>query len=239
MTRTVLVTGGNRGIGLAIARRFVADGDAVTVTGRDQAKLADVSAELGVKAIAIDNSEPDAIESLGDEFADGIDVIVNNAGAFVGSPPGADAGLRAHADYWTANLQANLIGAVLTVQVLEGPLRPGGSVISIGSIGAEYGANPYSAAKAALAAWNGGLAKRLGEREVTANVISPGYIEDTDLFGAGMTEERRAWLVGQTFVKRAGQPDDIAATAHFLASPGARHITGQCIHVNGGAHTTR
>ena len=77
----------------------------------------------------------------------------------------------------------------------------------------------------------------MGARGLTANVISPGYIAETDFFRGRLTEERKA--IGATHNGRAGQPGDIAETAYFLASDGARHITGQMLHVNGGAHTTR
>jgi 3-oxoacyl-[acyl-carrier protein] reductase len=70
-------------------------------------------------------------------------------------------------------------------------------------------------------------------------VISPGYIAGTDFFRGRLTGQRQAALIGATHDGRAGHPDDVAATAHFLASDGARHITGQILHVNGGAHTTR
>jgi 3-oxoacyl-[acyl-carrier protein] reductase len=74
---------------------------------------------------------------------------------------------------------------------------------------------------------------------VTANVISPGYTEATGFFAGRLTPQRRETLIAATHDKRPGRPDDLAETAHFLASPGARHITGQTIHVNGGAFTTR
>jgi len=128
---------------------------------------------------------------------------------------------------------------VLTVTALESVIRTGGSVVSIGSIGAEYAANAYSTAKAALAAWNAGLSERLGARDITANVIAPGFIDGTDLFGGRMSDERRAALIDQTHVKRVGRPADVASLVAFLASEGARHITGQNLHLNGGAHTTR
>jgi len=112
-------------------------------------------------------------------------------------------------------------------------------VISIGTIGAGRGGGSYGAAKAALAAWNADLSADIGPRGITANVISAGYIEGTAFFRDRMTPQRRAALIAATHDRRPGQPGDIAQTAHFLASPGARHITGQTIHVNGGAFTTR
>lgn len=239
MRRDVLVTGGSRGIGLAIAKAFVDDGDAVTITGREPDRLSRVAAQLGVRAVAADAADSAALAPLRELFGDGIDVIVNNAGGFVGSPPPADATLDAHQAHWLNTLQVNLLGAVLTVTTLEDRIRSGGAVMSIGSIGAEYAANAYSTAKAALAAWNAGLSEPLGARDITANVISPGFIDGTDLFGGRMSEERRAALIERTHLKRVGRPADVAALAVFLASDGARHITGQNIHLNGGAHTTR
>ncbi|WP_420111574.1 SDR family NAD(P)-dependent oxidoreductase [Pseudactinotalea sp.] len=237
--RKILVTGGSRGIGYAIADAFIGDGADVTITGRDGDRLTAAGARLGARTVLADGTDTDAVEALAAHFHDGVDVIVNNAGGFTGAPPAAAAPLATHADHWTAGLRANLLSAVLTVTALDDVLRGGGSVISIGSIGAEYAANPYSTAKAALAAWNAGLSASLGARDITANVVAPGFIDGTDLFGGGMTAERRAALIERTHVKRVGQVADVAALVHFLASDRARHITGQTLHVNGGAHTTR
>lgn len=120
------------------------------------------------------------------------------------------------------------------------PLIPAGvRVINVSSIGAEYVGSCYGAAKAAVAAWTAGLSAQIGPRGITANAISPGYIADTAFFQGQLSDDRRAALIEATHDKRAGTPDDIAATAVFLASDGARHITGQVMHVNGGAFTTR
>ncbi|MGH4027921.1 SDR family NAD(P)-dependent oxidoreductase [Actinomycetota bacterium Odt1-20B] len=140
---------------------------------------------------------------------------------------------------WQGNLAQNLLGTVLTTTALRDRLAAGASVISIGSIGAERGGGSYGAAKAALAAWNATLSAELAPHGVTANVIASGYVEGTAFFGGELAAARRAALVEETHNKRPGTPEDIAETTYFLASPGARHITGQTIHVNGGAHTTR
>ncbi|MGH3853014.1 MAG: SDR family NAD(P)-dependent oxidoreductase, partial [Pseudonocardiaceae bacterium] len=129
--------------------------------------------------------------------------------------------------------------AVLTTVAMRDKIRVGGSIISVSSIGAEYASTSYGAAKAAVAAWNAGLSAEVGPSGVTANVLAPGYITDTDFFRDRLNPARREILIAATHDKRAGTPDDIADTVYFLASPGARHITGQTIHVNGGAHTTR
>jgi 3-oxoacyl-[acyl-carrier protein] reductase len=140
---------------------------------------------------------------------------------------------------WRANLDANLLSAVLTTTAVLDKLRPGGSIINVSSIGAEYASTSYGAAKAALAAWNAGLSSHVGPNGLTANVIAPGYIAETDFFRGRLTEQRRTALVDATHTARAGRPSDIAETTYFLVSDGARHITGQTLHVNGGAHTTR
>ncbi len=92
---------------------------------------------------------------------------------------------------------------------------------------------------AALGAWSLSVSAELGPRGVTSNVIAAGYIEGTDFFRDTMSAGRRAALINATHDKRAGRGDDIAAAAVFLASAGARHLTGQTLHVNGGAYLTR
>ncbi|WP_272476123.1 SDR family NAD(P)-dependent oxidoreductase [Baekduia alba] len=115
----------------------------------------------------------------------------------------------------------------------------GGAIVNVGSIGAKYAASSDDAAKAAVAPWTAGLSARVGPRGITANAIAPGYVADTGFFRDQLTDDRRAQLVAATHDRRAGRPGDVAATARFLPSPDARHITGQTLHVDGGAHTTR
>ena len=245
MTRIVLVTGGGSGLGKAVAARFCAAGAAVIVTGRDAARLAETAAELGAKAVSGDATDPRQVAAMAAEVGGELDVLVNMAGGNTDFTRTArhDRDGAAYLDdiaaAWRANLDANLLSAVLTTSAVLPRLRPGGSVINVGSIGAEYASTSYGAAKAALAAWTAGLSAEVGLRGLTANVISPGYIEQTGFFHGRLTEQRRAALIAAAHDGRAGRPDDIAETAYFLASPGARHITGQVIHVNGGAHTTR
>jgi 3-oxoacyl-[acyl-carrier protein] reductase len=250
VTRNVLVTGASGGIGRAIAERFAAGGDTVVVTGRDAGRLGRAADQLGAYGIVCDATDPAQVAalraSLDERIGPALDVVVNNAGGNTdfdtpdGDSGGADAdGLKRLAERWRANLDANLLSAVLTTYAIADRLAAGGSVISIGTIGAERGGGSYGAAKAALAAWNADLSADIGPRGITANVISAGYIEGTGFFRDRMTPQRREALIAATHDRRPGQPGDIAQTAHFLASPGARHITGQTIHVNGGAFTTR
>ena len=238
MGRHVLVTGGSRGIGRAIAEAFLADGDDVTITGRDE-QAERTAAEIGARAVRLDLGDVDAVAALPEHLPEHLDVLVNNAGGFASHPTPPGAPLRDVAERWHRDLAVNLVGAVLVVTALEDRLREGGAVLSIGSIGAEYAANPYSAAKAALAAWNVGLAERLGPRGITANVVAPGYVEGTDLFGGPLGSARHDALVARTHVGRAGTPQDVATVVRMLTSPGARHVTGQTVHVDGGAFTTR
>jgi NAD(P)-dependent dehydrogenase (short-subunit alcohol dehydrogenase family) len=202
----------------------------------------------GVEGVAVcDAAEPEQVASLRDGLGGALDVLVNNAGGNTdfdsGEAPGGEDGCRAGLDRlaasWRANLDANLISAVLTTHAVADLMAGGGSVISIGTIGAERGGGSYGAAKAALASWNAYLSAEIGPRGVTANVISAGYTEGTNFFRDRLTSQRRETLIAATHDKRPGRTDDIAETAYFLASPGARHITGQTIHVNGGAFTTR
>jgi NAD(P)-dependent dehydrogenase (short-subunit alcohol dehydrogenase family) len=256
VSRNVLVTGASGGIGRAIAAGFAADGDTVVITGRDADRLARAAAELGVAGIVCDATEPGQVAalraSLEDRIGPALDVLVNNAGGNTnfddhldgddrddGDDGDEDTNLKRLAAAWRANLDANLLSAVLTTYAVADRLTAGGSVISIGTIGAERGGGSYGAAKAALAAWNADLSADLGPRGITANVISAGYIESTNFFRDRLTPQRREALIAATHDRRAGRPDDIAGTARFLASPQARHITGQTIHVNGGAFTTR
>ncbi|WP_280315725.1 SDR family NAD(P)-dependent oxidoreductase [Nocardia abscessus] len=239
MTRTIVVTGGSRGIGRHVAQRFAAAGDFVVLTGRDHDQVERTADELGATGIRCDATDPADVQRLAGQLGPTVDVLVNMAGGNtdLGRPPVES--LDQIAAQWRANLDANLLSAVLTTTALRDRLPEGGAVINIGSIGAEYAANSYGAAKAALAAWSAGLSAQLAPNGVTVNVVSPGYIAETDFFRGELTAERRATLIAATHNKRAGLPEDVAGLVEFLASPHARHITGQTLHLNGGAHTTR
>ncbi|MFD8811397.1 SDR family NAD(P)-dependent oxidoreductase, partial [Streptomyces sp. NPDC059627] len=154
------------------------------------------------------------------------------AGAVALSP--SDAAARV----WTGNFRQNTLSSVLLTEALKDRLAdPGGRVLFISSIAAfrGSGSGSYAASKAALHPYAHDLARELGPRGVTVNVIAPGYIEDTDFFGGPVAQARREQLVAETSTGRAGIPGDVAATLHWLASPAAGHITSQIIQVNGGA----
>jgi 3-oxoacyl-[acyl-carrier protein] reductase len=242
MPRTVVVTGGGTGIGRAVALRFAAEGDTVYVTGRRAEPLEETVKLAGgdVRPVVCDGTDPAQLARLLDVLPGQLDVLVNNAGGNTDLDRPEPADLGALADQWRANFDANVLTAVLTTTALADRLSPEtGSVISISSIAADRGAGSYGAAKAALANWNLSAATELGSKAVTANVISPGYIAGTEFFRDRMTDERRARLIAETKTGRQGEPADIAETVFFLAGLGARHITGQVVNVNGGAHTSR
>ncbi|MBB5911308.1 3-oxoacyl-[acyl-carrier protein] reductase [Nocardia transvalensis] len=238
MTRTIVVTGGSRGLGREVARRFAGLGERVVVTGRSE-RVHRTASELGVEGIECDATDPASVEDLAARLGPSVDVLVNMAGGNTDFTASAPESLKDVAAQWNANLAANLLSAVLTTTALRDRLADGGSVINVGSIGAEYAGSSYGAAKAALAAWSAGLSAQLGPNGVTVNTVSPGYIEDTDFFHGQLTDERRDHLVAATHDKRPGRPDDVADLIEFLASPQARHLTGQTLHLNGGAYTTR
>ncbi|HEY8458307.1 MAG TPA: SDR family oxidoreductase [Actinopolymorphaceae bacterium] len=238
--RQVMVTGGGTGIGRAIAQAFVAQGDRVVITGRRKQVLEQAASELGpaVRAVAFDATDPAQVDAARADLPERIDVLVNNAGGV--ASVGGDDDLAGLAETWRANFETNLLSAVLVTAAVRNRLVPGGAVVSISSIAAHRtGGGAYGAAKAALEVWNLSLAEQLGEHQITANVIAPGYVEDTEFFGDSMTEQRRARLISQTLNGRAGTPQDIANAVVFLASPAASHITAQVLHVNGGALSGR
>lgn len=241
MARNVIVTGGGTGIGRAVAARFAAEGDAVLVTGRRAGPLRETADQLGptVRFAVCDAADSAAVDALRSDLPETVDVLVNCAGGNTDFDRPEAQDLKTLAANWRANLDANLVSAVLMTALVRDRLAAGGAVVSIGSIAADKGAGAYGAAKAGLASWNVDLARELGPDGVTANVVSPGYIADTEFFRDRLTAQRRDTLIASTSTGRAGSPDDIAGAVHFLASPAARQITGQVLPVNGGERTTR
>lgn len=241
MPRDVLITGGSGGIGQELARRCVEIGDRVVVTGRDEGRLVASVERSGARPVVCDPTRPEEVEALVRQVGGSVDVLVNMSGGNADfDRQGVDhPRLDDVADAWRTNLDTNLLSTVLVTTAVLGDMRPGGAVVNVGSIGAEYASTSYGVAKAAVQAWTAGLSREVGPRGITVNSVSPGYIEDTGYFKGRLTPQRHAALVNATHDKRAGLPADVAETVLFLASAGARHITGQTVHVNGGAFTTR
>ncbi|AVH59251.1 MULTISPECIES: SDR family NAD(P)-dependent oxidoreductase [Streptomyces] len=242
MARNVVISGGGTGIGLAAAHAFAADGDRVLLLGR-RAEVLEKAGVPGALAYAADLSDPRGVrgvaEFVGDEFGT-VDVLVHSAGGAGNLEPKAETEdpLEAVAHNWTVNFRLNTLTAALLTEALRDRLAsPGGRVLFLSSIAAYRGSGSgaYAASKAALHPYAFELARELGPRGITVNVVAPGYVEDTGFFGGEMEPARRERLIAETSTGRAGTPGDIAATLHWLASPGAGHITAQVIQVNGGA----
>jgi 3-oxoacyl-[acyl-carrier protein] reductase len=233
--RFVVVSGGGTGIGRATAQVFAADGDRVMIIGRRADVLERAASELDAVPIQADLTDPDQVEAAVASLPDVVDVLVNNAGGVpeIDVEGGALHGLGR---YWDAVWRSNVVSAVLLTEALLPRLRrPGGRIVNLSSIAALRGNGAYGAAKAGILAWTYSLAKRLGAEGITANAVAPGFVDDTEFFGGDIEPERRQRLVDETLLGRPATPADVAATIHFLASEGARHVTGQVLQVNGGA----
>jgi 3-oxoacyl-[acyl-carrier protein] reductase len=248
MSRTVVVSGGGTGIGLATARTFARDGDRVVLIGRRADVLEQAAADVpGAVACPADLTDPQqagrAARFVCQEFG-AVDVLVNNAGGNGGleAPAGTDDMLAATVHDWTVNFRLNVLTAVLLTQALRDHVAsPGGRILFLGSIAALRGSGSpaYGSAKAALHPYAFALARELGHRGITVNVVAPGYVEETGFFGGELPEERRRARIAETLTGRVGHPGDVAETLHWLASPAADHITAQVIQVNGGAEHGR
>lgn len=242
--RRIVVSGGGTGIGRAIARRFALAGDEVTIIGRRESVLTGTAAEINaevanelVSTVTADLSQTaDAEHAAAAITADGqaVDVIVNNAGGVGG---GVADGLEGVVGDWDAEFRQNVLTGVLLTSALELKLRrPGASIVNVSSIAAVVGGgDSYSGAKAAVLGWTIDLALRLGGDGVRVNAVVPGYVQDTEFFGDRMNQARHERLVSRTLLGRAGVPQDIAGCVFFLASDDAGYVTGQLLHVNGGA----
>jgi 3-oxoacyl-[acyl-carrier protein] reductase len=233
-----VVSGGGTGIGAATAAALAGDGHEVVIVGRRGDVLAKAAAGIAgtVTPVTADLSVPEQVARVSEAVGDRpVDVLVNNAGGYVGGDPSTPGGLVAQ---WRANFDANVLTAVLLTEALRPALRrrPGGRVILLSSIAAQRGGGgPYSAAKAALHGWAFDLAAELGPDGITVNVVSPGYVAETEFFGGRMSEAGHRARVDQTLVGRAGRPADIAAAIRYLAGAAAGYLTGQVIGVNGGS----
>jgi 3-oxoacyl-[acyl-carrier protein] reductase len=233
-TRTALVTGASRGIGLACAQALASAGTRVILAARDAAKLAAASAAIPDSTwVTIDLSSQ---ESIKEAFAKAgpVDILVNNAAV---TKDGL--ALRMKKDDWDAVLSTNLTGAFLAVQqVMQGMMKQRwGRIINISSIVGETG-NPgqanYVASKAGLIGLTKSLAQEIASRNITVNAIAPGFI-DTDMTAA-LSDELKQNMLGHIPLKRFGKPEDVAAAVKFLASEEAGYITGAVLNVNGGMY---
>jgi 3-oxoacyl-[acyl-carrier protein] reductase len=234
LSRSVLVTGGNRGIGLAIARAFADSGDKVAVTFRSGEPPEELR-ERGIFAVRCDITEPEQVEQAYKEVEERhgpVEVLVANAGVTRDQLL-----LRMSEQDFTSVLETNLTGTFRVVKrATRGMLRARkGRIVLISSVvgllGSAGQAN-YAASKAGLVGFARSLARELGSRNITCNVVAPGFV-DTDMTRA-LTDEQRAAIVGQVPLGRYAQPEEIASSVRFLASDEAAYITGAVVPVDGG-----
>lgn len=235
-----LVTGASRGIGRAIAERLAGEGAKVVGTATSEAGRDAIAAWLepmGGQARVLNVTDAAASEALVEEVGKAIGpitVLVNNAGVTRDTLL-----LRMKDEDWDAVVATDLTSVFrLSRLVLRGMMKAKkGRIVSIGSVVGSMG-NPgqanYCAAKAGVIGFSKSLAREIGSRGITVNVVAPGFI-DTDMT-KDLGEAARTALLGQVPVGRLGSPADIAAAVAFLASPEAGYITGETLHVNGGMH---
>jgi NAD(P)-dependent dehydrogenase (short-subunit alcohol dehydrogenase family) len=227
--RTVLVTGGNRGIGLAIARAFLTNGDRVAVTHRGS------GAPDGMLGVQCDVTSAEDVERAFSEVEGElgpVEVLVANAGITDDTLL-----LRMSEESFRRVLDANLVGAYRVAQrAAKGMLRQRrGRLIFISSVVALVGAPGqanYAASKAGLIGLARSIARELGSRSITANVIAPGFIE-TDMT-ATVSEARQKEILASVPLARYGSVDEVAAAAVYLASPLAAYLSGVVLPVDGG-----
>ncbi|MFD8494675.1 SDR family NAD(P)-dependent oxidoreductase [Amycolatopsis sp. NPDC059657] len=236
--KRVLITGGTRGIGRAIALAMAKAGAGVVVCGRTGGAAAETLAaelaEIGVKhaVTTADVTDPEAVTALIEtcrEQLGGLDVVVTSAGSISHVPYA-----KMDFEQWRAVMSSNLDGTHLVVQGSLPLLAEGSSIVLIGSAVASKGLPlraHYTAAKSALVGYSRSLAKELGGK-ARVNVVEPGVI-DTDQ-AAGLTPEQRARYEGMTALGRLGTPGDIADVVLFYASDHARYVTGTTLKVDGG-----
>ncbi|HEX5994251.1 MAG TPA: beta-ketoacyl-ACP reductase [Jiangellales bacterium] len=229
MSRSVLVTGGNRGIGLAIARTFAAAGDAVTITFRSGQPPDGLA---GVRCDVTDADSVDAAFTEVEQRQGPVEVLVANAGITKDTLL-----LRMSEDDFTSVLDTNLTGTFRVVKrAARGMLRArSGRVILIGSVVGLLGSPGqvnYAASKAGLIGVARSLARELGSRGITANVVAPGFVESD--MTAELSEERRAEILNGIPLGRYAHADEVAAAVRWLASDDAAYVTGAVIPVDGG-----
>ena len=228
MSRVVLITGGNRGLGLACAQAFAALGDRVAVTSRSGS----VEGFLTVKCDVRSADEVDAAFSEVEEQLGAPEVVVANAGV---TRDGLS--MKMSDDAFTSVVDANLTGAFRVARrAIPKMMRArGGRLIfmsSVAGLTGSAGQVNYASSKAGLVGMARSLARELAPRNITANVVAPGPIT-TDMTAA-LTDEQRAALVEAVPLARPGTPEEVAAAVTFLASPEAAYITGAVLPVDGG-----
>ncbi|MBN9452992.1 MAG: 3-oxoacyl-[acyl-carrier-protein] reductase [Bosea sp.] len=235
--RKALVTGATGGLGGAIARTLHAQGASVAISGTRAEALEALAAELGERVVIApcNLSDKDSVEALvptAEEKLGGLDILVNNAGITRDS-----LFMRLKDEDWDSVLAVNLTAAFrLSRAAVKSMMRRRyGRIVAIGSVVGTTG-NPgqgnYAAAKAGLIGMSKALAAEVASRNITVNVVAPGFIESP--MTQALNDKQREGILSGVPMGRLGQGTDVAAAVAFLASTEAGYVTGQTLHVNGG-----
>ncbi len=241
--KIALITGASRGIGHAIMLQLAEQGatvvgTATSASGVEKIEAALVAAGYAGQGCVLDVSQADSIAALMDTLKAGPgmpDILVNNAGVTRDNLL-----MRMSEEEWSTVINTNLTAIYRLSKVCLRAMMKArwGRIITVGSVVGSMG-NPgqanYCAAKAGLVGFSKSLAKEVASRQVTVNVVAPGFIE-TDMTSV-LPDDQKEMLLSHIPAQCMGTPDDIAAAVSFLASENARYITGETLHVNGGMHT--
>ena len=235
--QVALVTGASRGIGAAIAASLAAAGATVVGTATSDSGAEKISGTLGTsgRGAVLDISSNDSVQALISDIQANEGpptIVVNNAGITKDNLL-----LRMKAEEWDSVLSTNLSGVFRVCKAtIRGMMKAkGGRIINIASViglMGNAGQANYAAAKAGIIGFSKSLAREVGSRNITVNVVAPGFI-DTDMTRV-LAEEQRAAMLGQVPLGRLGAAEDIANAVAFLASDAAAYVTGETLHVNGG-----
>ncbi|HEX4953561.1 MAG TPA: 3-oxoacyl-[acyl-carrier-protein] reductase [Thermoanaerobaculia bacterium] len=240
--KTALVTGASQGIGEAVARLLAGQGARVILAARSRAKLEALAGEIqaaGGESLPweLDLARAEEIagrlEALPAEWAE-VDVLVNNAGVTADSLL-----VRMDLEAWRKVIDTNLTGTFAVTKALTRGMmkRRTGRIVTVSSVVGlmgNVGQANYAASKAGLIGFSKSLARELGGRGITVNVVAPGYVETP--MTAHLPEPNRSELAAQIALKRFGRVEDVAAAVLYLASDEAAYVTGQVLNVSGGLY---